>query len=317
MGAGANVNSFFSIATLFIAIPSGVQVFNWIFTMFKGKIVFDSPMYWFMGFACTFMIGGMAGILLASPPADFQVHNSLFLVAHFHTMIVGVALFGIFGGTTYWFPKIMGFKLDDRLGKRAFWFWFTGYFVAFIPMYLLGFMGATRRLDHYEASTGWQPLFITCTIGFILIICGVATQVYQVIYSFKNRKKLKDTTGDPWNGRTLEWSTSSPPPFYNFAVLPKVGTRDPFWQMKKRGIKPPKHYEDILMFKNTGMGIYISAFAFVLGFAIVWQILWLAIIGLIGVIVCVIYRSVDDEIEHVLKAAAVKKYEAKSNARRF
>lgn len=212
MGAGANVNSFFGIVTMFIAIPSGVQVFVWILTMAKGKATYASPMYWFVGFLVTFTIGGMAGILLATPPADFQVHNSLFLVAHFHTMIIGVALFGIFAGTTYWFPKIMGFKLDERLGKMAFWFWLSGYFVSFIPLYLLGFMGAPRRLDHYDASTGWQPLYITSLIGFMLISAGIITQILQIWRSIKERKHNLDLTGDPWNGRTLEWATSSPPP---------------------------------------------------------------------------------------------------------
>lgn len=258
MGAGPSVNSFFGIVTMLIAIPAGVQVFNWILTMYKGKIHLASPMYWFIGFLILFMIGGMGGIFMASPPADFQVHNSLFLVAHFHTMIVGVALFGIFAGITFWFPKIFGFKLNERLDKRAFWFWLVGFFVAFTPLYLLGFMGAPRRIDHYEASTGWQPLFITSMIGFVLITCGVFTQVYLLIESIKNRKKYRDKTGDPWNGRTLEWASHSPPPFYNFAVVPPVNSHEVFWDLKKRGWKPDNKYEDIECFKNTGMGIYIS-----------------------------------------------------------
>lgn len=309
MGAGADVNSFFGIVTMLIAIPAGVQVFNWILTMFKGRIIFDSPMYWFVGFLITFTIGGMAGVLLAAPPADFQIHNSLFLIAHFHTMIIGVALFGIFAGVTYWFPKIMGFRLDERLGKRAFWLWLIGFFVSFIPLYLLGFMGATRRLDHYADSTGWQPLFVTATLGFVIIMCGVFTQIQQLIVSFREKKRHLDKTGDPWNGRTLEWTTSSPPPFYNFAVIPTVTSRDEFWHMKKRKQRPSKRYEDIELPKNTGMGIYISGFAFLLGFALVWHILWLGILGFIGSIVCVILRSLDDHTEYVLTSAEVKKIE--------
>lgn len=310
MGAGADVNSFFGIVTLLIAIPSGVQVFNWILTMYKGKVIFASPMYWVMGFIVIFTIGGMAGLLQASPPADFQVHNSLFLIAHFHSMIIGVALFGIFAGINYWFPKIMGFRLNERLDKYAFWFWLIGFFVSFIPLYLLGFMGAPRRLDHYAASTGWQPLFITSTVGFVIISCGIITQIYQLIVSIKGRKQLRDTTGDPWNGRTLEWATSSPPPFYNFAVIPTVTSNDEFWNMKKRGLQPQRHYEDILLPKHTGMGIYISGFAFLVGFALVWEILWLIALGLIGVIACIIILSFDENMEYVLTAAEVEQIEA-------
>lgn len=313
MGAGPSVNSFFSIVTLIIAIPAGVQVFNWILTMVRGKLIFASPMLWFIGFLVTFTIGGMAGLLLAAPPADFQIHNSLFLVAHFHTMIVGVALFGIFAGTTYWFPKIMGIKLNERLGKRAFWLWLVGYFVSFIPLFILGFMGATRRLDHYDVSTGWQGLFITSAIGFVIIMCGVITQIVQIVVSIKERKQHSDNLTDPWNGRTLEWATiSSPPPFYNFAVIPTVTSHEEFWEMKKRGPQPKKQYEDILIFKNTGMGIYISCFAFLIGFALVWHILFLFILGVIGVLACVISISFDENMEHVLTAAEVEKLESKT-----
>ncbi len=310
MGGGPYVNSFFSLMTLLIAIPSGVQVFNWTLTMLRGKITFASPMYWFMGFVCIFAIGGMAGLLLASPPADFQIHNSLFLVAHFHTMIVGVALFGIFAGITYWFPKIWGFMLDEKLGKLAFWFWFIGYFVSFIPLYLLGFLGATRRLDHYDASTGWQPLFITSTIGLGIISCGIALQVIQLAVSIKRRKE-NPASNDPWNGRTLEWSTTSPPPFYNFAVIPTVTSREEFWEQKQRGEKPQIRYEEFELPKNTGMGIYLSVFAFLFAFALVWQILWLAIVSLVCTIGCVIIRSFNTEHEeYKLSAEEVKKMES-------
>lgn len=309
MGAGADVNSFFGIATLLIAIPSGVQVFNWILTMYKGKITFAPPMYWFIGGITLFMIGGMTGIFMASPPADFQVHNSLFLVAHFHTMIVGVALFGFFAGATFWFPKIFGFKLDARLDRRAFWLWYIGYFVSFIPLYLLGFMGAPRRIDHYDSTTGWQPLYITALIGFIIICSGVAVQLYMLVKSIKERKSHLDNTGDPWNGRTLEWATHSPPPFYNFAVMPEITSREPFWDMKQQGGKPDTHYQDIECFKNTGMGIYISIFGFLAGFAIIWHIVWLVLVGLIGIIACIILLSFDDEFEYMLPAAEVAKIE--------
>ncbi|HEY4831238.1 MAG TPA: cbb3-type cytochrome c oxidase subunit I [Waddliaceae bacterium] len=312
MGAGADVNSFFGIVTMLIAIPSGVQVFNWILTMFKGKLIFASPMYWTIGFIIIFMLGGMTGVFMASPPADFQVHNSLFLIAHFHTMIIGVALFGVFAGLTYWFPKIVGFTLNERLGKRAFWLWLIGFFVSFTPLYLLGFMGATRRLDHYASSTGWQPLYITATVGFVIIVCGIITQIVQIIVSIKEKDQHLDITGDPWNGRTLEWSTSSPPPFYNFAMIPTITSREPFWDMKKQDHQPQKQYEDIELPKCTGMGIYISGFAFVVGFALVWHILWLAALGLAGLIACIIILSFNEDTEYMLSAAQVAQIETSS-----
>ncbi len=307
MGSGPVVNSFFGIMTMLIAIPTGVQIFNWIITMFKGKVTFASPMYWFMGFVVIFTLGGMAGLLMASPPADFQVHNSLFLVAHFHTMAIGGALFGIFAGITYWFPKIAGFTLNETLGKIAFWLWMIGFFVSFVPLYLLGLMGATRRLDRYDSSTGWQPLFVVAFVGFMIILLAMTVQIYQIIVSFKERKKHLDKTGDPWDGRTLEWSTSSPPPFYNFTVIPTVVGREAFWEMKQRDQKPKKQYEDIEMPRNTGMGIYLSGFAFLLGFAFVWYIYWLAVFSLVGIAACLIIRSMDEDTEYELTAEEVER----------
>lgn len=309
MGASPNINLFFGIVTMLIAVPSGVQVFNWILTMAKGRVIFASPMYWFLGFVALFMIGGMTGVFMASPPADFQVHNSLFLVAHFHTQVIGIAIFGAFAGLTYWFPKIFGFTLNERLGKRAFWLWLVGYFVSFVPLFLLGFMGAPRRIDHYASATHWQPLYITAFVGFCIITCGLLTQLYQLIVSIRERKDHLDTTGDPWNGRTLEWTTSSPPPFYNFAVIPTVRSRDEFWYMKQRGETPSKQYENIELPKNTGMGIYISGFAFLLAFAFVWHILWIGIVGLIGTIACLIIRSFDEHTENLLTAEQIARIE--------
>ena len=313
MGAGADVNTFFGIMTMFITIPTALQAFHWLRTMFRGRIDFKTPMYWFMGFASTFTFGGMAGILMSDPAADFQVHNSLFLVAHFHTMIVGGALFGIFAGITYWFPKVTGFKLNEKIGRYAFWCWLVGFFASFVPLYILGFMGATRRLDHYDAITGWQPLFITAAIGVRIIGVGALLQVLQIVVSVKQRKQNLDKTGDPWNGRTLEWATSSPPPFYNFAILPKIIDRDAWWEIKQESNdqrqKTKDQYEDIELPKNTAMGIYVSAFCFVFGFAMVWHMIIPAIISLVGAIVCVILRTFDEHTEYVLTAAEVKELE--------
>jgi cytochrome o ubiquinol oxidase subunit 1 len=308
MGASADVNSFFGLMTMLIAIPTSVLVFNWIATMYKGRIRFDTPMLWFLGFVAIFAAGGITGVMLAVPPADFQLHNSLFLVAHFHSTVIGGVLFGIFSAITYWFPKITGIKLNERIGRSAFWCWIVGFCMSFIPMYVLGFMGATRRLDHYDSSTGWQPLFVLMLMGGIVIAIGVALQLAQILASFIQKKHLIDTTGDPWDGRTLEWATTSPPPFYNFTVIPEVTTRDAFLEMKQHGTPKPV-YEDIHMPKNTAAGIYIAIFAFLVGFAFVWEIVWLAVVSIIGIIVVFIVRGFDEHSEYTLTAAEVQKIE--------
>lgn len=311
MGAGADVNAFFGIMTAIIAIPTGIIVFNLIMTMYRGKITFASPMLWLMGFISTFTFGGMAGVMMSVPPIDFQVHNSLFLVAHFHTMAIGGALFGIFAGFSFWFSKMSGFKLNERFGKAAFWCWIIGFFVSFTPIYILGLMGATRRLDQYDPTIGWQSLFMISALGLVIISSGALLQVLQIVVSFIKRHENRDVTGDAWNGRTLEWETSSPPPFYNFAIIPKAEMRDAFWDFKMRNISHPRNYEDIHMPKNTAMGIYLSAFVFLAGFAIVWHIVWLAAVGIVGAIVCVILRAMDEETEYKIPASEVIRLENK------
>lgn len=309
MGAGANVNAFFGIMTMIIAIPTGVKVFNWLFTMFRGKVRFTSPMIWFLGFVATFTLGGMTGVMLAIPAIDFQVHNSLFLVAHFHNMVIGGVVFGYMAGLTYWFPKIFGFKLHEKLGKYAAYCWIVGFFVAFVPLYILGFMGATRRLDHYDASLGWQGLFIVAGIGVCIIGLGVLLQVVQFVVSIRQRNDNRDETGDPWNGRTLEWATPSPAPFYNFATVPKVEQRDAFWHAKfyKKNHEQSPTYSAFSLPKNSPYGLMIAISAFVCGFGIVWHIWWLAGLGLLGAISCFVIRSLDEEPEYTISAARIKK----------
>jgi cytochrome o ubiquinol oxidase subunit 1 len=312
MGAGANVNAFFGIMTMLIAVPTGVKIFNWLFTMFRGRIWFASPMLWFIGFVVIFTIGGVAGVLMAEPAIDFQVHNSLFLVAHFHMMIVGGVVFGFLAGITYWFPKIFAFTLNEKLGKLAFWGWFIGFVLAFTPLYVLGLMGATRRMDHYDASLGWQQLFIVAGIGVLVLIIGIGFQILQLIVSVLTRQNHRDLNGDPWNGRTLEWSTTSPAPIYNFAVIPKVSSKDAFWEMKHASTEKikPVIYEDIHLPKNTPFGMIIAGFAFIAGFSVVWHIWWLAIIGFIGIVTSIIIRSTNEHTEYVIPAAKVKEMEA-------
>jgi len=291
MGAGADVNAFFGIMTMIIAIPTGVKIFNWLFTMYGGRIHFALPLYWALGFMVTFVIGGMSGVLLAIPPVDFNLHNSLFLVAHFHNVIIGGVLFGAFAGYNYWFPKAFGFKLNERLGKAAFWCWFVGFYLAFMPLYLLGLMGATRRMQHYDDPT-WQPLMIIALWGAGLILLGIVFIVLQLVVSIRNRDQTLDETGDPWNGRTLEWSTVSPPPAWNYAVLPKVTSLDAFWKTKQDGDNRDRSepVEAIDVPQNTMIGITLSFFAVILGFAMIWHIWWMAIVGGLGfVVACLVY----------------------------
>lgn len=308
MGASANVNAFFGFMTMIIAIPTSVLVFNWIATLYKGHIRLKTPMLWFLGFVAVFTVGGITGVMLAVPPLDFQFHNSLFLIAHFHTTVIGGVLFGIFAALAYWWPKIAGFRLNERLGRYAFWCWFIGFFLAFGPLYILGFMGATRRLDHYEASTGFQPFYIVALIGGIVIMAGVALQLVQIIASFIQRKELADVTGDPWDGRTLEWSTPPVPPMYNFTVIPTVTTVDAFWETKN--LQAPKVvYQDIHMPKNTASGIYISIWAFFVGFGFVWHLYWMVAISIVGIIICVIRRTFDEHTEYSIPAKEVEEME--------
>lgn len=311
MGASPNVNAFFGIMTMLIAIPTGVKVFNWLFTKFRGRVHFTTPMLWFFAFVLNFSVGGMTGILLSAPPVDYEVHNSLFLIAHFHGMVVGSMLFGFFSGFSYWFPKITGFRLNEKLGTYAFWCWFIGFLLAFMPLYMLGFMGATRRLDHYEASTGWHPLFVIAGIGAIIIMFGIMFQILELVVSFKERKANLDTTGDPWNGRTLEWATSSPPPIYNFAIIPVVDQIDPFWATKERNRiqKDEPEYKDIAIPKNNPLALYIGGFSLIFGFAMTWYIFWLAIVALIGILVCMIIRLSGDDPHVIITAAEVREIE--------
>ncbi|WGL97768.1 cytochrome o ubiquinol oxidase subunit I [Arsenophonus sp. aPb] len=310
MGSGANVNAFFGIATMIIAIPTGVKIFNWLFTMYHGRIEFKTPMLWTIGFIITFSIGGMTGVLLAVPGANFVLHNSLFLIAHFHNVIIGGVVFGCFAGMTYWFPKAFGFTLNEKWGVRAFWFWISGFFIAFMPLYILGFMGMTRRLSQ-NIDPQYHPMLMVASLGAALIAIGIFCQVIQIIVSIRDRHKNRDITGDPWGGRTLEWSTSSPAPFYNFAKEPQIDTRDAWWDMKEKGIayKQPTKYEPIHMPQNTAAGVIISAFCLMFGFAMVWHIWWLAIIGFAGIIATWIGKSFDDNVDYYVPVKEIERIE--------
>jgi len=311
MGSGANVNAFFGISTMIISIPTGVKIFNWLFTMYRGRVRFEPPVLWAVGFLITFTVGGMTGVLTAVPGADFVLHNSLFLIAHFHNVIIGGVVFGVMAGLNYWFPKSFGFKLDARLGKVSFWCWLIGYWLAFTPLYILGLMGATRRMNHFSGHPEYQPYLIVAMIGALIIFAGILATIAQIALSVYNRKKLADVTGDPWDGRTLEWQTSSPPAFYNFARTPHVYGRDAFWDTKQAGLPsaPEPAYAEIHMPRNTGTGVILSAFAAVLGFALIWHIWWLAILAFAGAIVTAIGHSFNENRDYYVKSDVVARTE--------
>ncbi|AYM63705.1 cytochrome o ubiquinol oxidase subunit I [Agrobacterium fabrum] len=310
MGSGANVNAFFGITTMIISIPTGAKIFNWLFTMYKGRIKFDVPMLWTIGFMITFVIGGMTGVLLAVPPADFVLHNSLFLIAHFHNTIIGGVVFGVLAGIVYWFPKAFGYRLDPFWGKLSFWFWFIGFYFAFMPLYILGLMGITRRISQFEDNS-LQIWFVIAAFGAFLIALGIASFIIQLIVSFLKRDQLRDVTGDPYNARTLEWSTSSPPPQYNFAFTPVIHDVDAWHDMKKRGYSRPREgFIPIHMPKNTGAGVIISAISVVLGFALVWHIWWLAALSFIGVIAVSIAHTFNYNRDYYIPASDVSTVEA-------
>ena len=282
MGAGADVNAVFGIASMIIAIPTGVKLFNWLFTLYRGRVRFEVPVLWTIGFMVTFAIGGMTGVLQAVPPADFVLHNSLFLVAHFHNVIIGAVLFGAMAGYYYWFPKAFGFTLHRGLGVVSFWCWLVGFYLAFFPLYAVGLLGMTRRMQHY-ADLSWQPYMIVAEVGALVIFCGILATIAQLVISIRTRDYRRDLTGDPWDGRTLEWSIASPPPAYNFALLPTVDSLDAFWVMKQRAAaNPPERYPAIEVPRNSANGFLTAFFAVLSGFALIWHIWWLAILGLAG-----------------------------------
>ena len=313
MGSGASVNSFFGITTMIISIPTGAKIFNWLFTMYRGRIRFELPMMWLLAFMITFVIGGMTGVMLAVPPADFVLHNSLFLIAHFHNVIIGGVVFGVFAGIAYWFPKAFGFKLEPFWGHLSFWFWVIGFYVAFMPLYILGLMGVTRRLSRFE-DPSLQIWFVIAAIGAVLIALGIACFLIQIGVSILRREQLRDVTGDPWDGRTLEWSTSSPPPAYNFAFTPIVHDLDAYADMKRRGYERPLGgFRPIHMPRNTGAGVIIAGLATICGFALIWYIWWLAALSFVGVLAAVIIHTFNyDRDFHIPAETVVREEETRT-----
>jgi cytochrome o ubiquinol oxidase subunit 1 len=320
MGAGADVNAIFGIATMIIAVPTGVKVFNWLFTMYGGRVRFHTPLLWSIGFMVTFIIGGMTGVLMAVPPVAFVLHNSLFLVAHFHNVIIGGVLFGAFAGYTYWFPKAFGFRLHEGYGRAAFWCWLVGFYVAFMPLYVLGLLGMTRRMQHYDVPE-WRPWLIVAACGAGLIMCGIALQIVQLVVSIRQRERLRDETGDPWDGRSLEWATASPPPAFNFAFLPEVSGEDAWWDFKHRanGQNTPDEtprYRDIEIPRNSATGFVCAFFATMMGFALIWHIWWMVVAGAIGALATFVVFAWRDHDEDVIPAREVARIDRGNRARR-
>jgi cytochrome o ubiquinol oxidase subunit 1 len=321
MGAGADVNGFFGIMTMIIAVPTGVKVFNWLFTMYGGRVRFSVPVLWSLAFMMTFVIGGMTGVLLAEPAADFELHNSMFLVAHFHNVVIGGVLFGAFAGYTYWFPKAFGFTLDERWGKAAFWCWVVGFYVTFMPLYLLGLEGMTRRLQHTD-NPAWNPWLMVAALGVVINVVGVVCLAVQLVVSIRTRDRRRDLTGDPWNARNLEWSTTSPPPPYNFAVLPDVEGEDAYWSMKQKAKEQaaPEHkapdYQAIEMPRNSPTGFIAAFFAVVTGFSMIWHIWWIMILGVIGAFVTFLVFAWRKEDEYEISADELARMERDHSRRR-
>ena len=309
MGAGPDVNAIFGIASMIIAVPTGVKIYNWLFTMYGGRVRFATPMIWSIGFMVTFIIGGLTGVLVAVPPADFLLHNSLFQVAHFHNVIIGGVLFGAFAGYTYWFPKAFGFRLHEGLGKFAFWFWLVGFYVAFMPLYAVGFLGMTRRMQHYDVAE-WRPWLIVAGGGAVLILIGIIFQIMQLVVSIRHREELRDRTGDPWDGRSLEWATASPPPAFNFAIMPDVSGGDAYWAMKQRARQQglpynEPTYRDVEMPRNSPTGFMSAFFATVMGFALIWHIWWMVAAGFVGAFATFVAFAWRDHDEYIIPAAEV------------
>jgi cytochrome o ubiquinol oxidase subunit I len=319
MGAGADVNAVFGIASMIIAVPTGVKIYNWLFTMYGGRIVYATPLMWSMGFMVTFIVGGLTGVLLAVPPADFMLHNSLFLVAHFHNVIIGGVLFGAFAGYTYWFPKAMGFRLHEGLGKAAFWCWFIGFYLAFVPLYVVGLMGMTRRMQHYDVAA-WYPWLLVAGGGALVILAGIVLQIVQLVVSIRDREQLRDLTGDPWNGRSLEWAVASPPPAFNFAVLPQIEGADAYWEVKQRALQGELSnepvYEEIELPRNSPTGFICAFFATIMGFSLIWHIWWLVIVGFIGAFATFVVFAWRDRTEYRIPAEEVARIDRVNRAAR-
>jgi len=310
MGQGALANSFFSITTMAIAVPTGVKIFNWLFTLWKGKIEFTTPMLYALHFIPLFTLGGVTGVMLAMSAADYQYHNTMFLVAHFHNVIIPGVVYAMLAGLTYYWPKMFGFMLNERIGKWTVWLMSIGFVLAFIPMYITGLDGQARRMYTYSESTGFAPLNMVAFIGAGIMAISFALLVYNVYYSV--RYSPRNIGNDPWNARTLEWATHTPVPEYNFAITPQVKSTEAFWDAKKNGHEIFKgKIEKIHMPNNSGLPFIMSCIFFVFGFSMIFSIWPLVIISLLGILGCLVYRSFEKDHGHYIPVEEIEETETK------
>ncbi|MET1176869.1 cytochrome aa3 quinol oxidase subunit I [Peribacillus simplex] len=310
MGHGAMVNGIFSVTTMAIAVPTGVKIFNWLFTLWKGKIVFTVPMLYSLAFIPIFTLGGVTGVMLAMASADYQYHNTMFLVAHFHYVLIPGTVFAVLAGFTYWWPKMFGFMLSEKIGKWSFWFITIGFNVTFFPMFITGLDGQARRMYTYSESTGYGPLNMLSFVGAIGLAIGFALIVYNIYWS--TRYASRNISNDPWDARSLEWATHTPIPEYNFAIVPTVDSTEAFWDSKKKGFKLfGGKVEKIHMPNNSGVPFIMSCIFFVWGFALVFSMWIIAIIATIGIFACMIHRSFEKDHGRYISVEEIEETENK------
>ncbi|AOH53172.1 cytochrome aa3 quinol oxidase subunit I [Peribacillus muralis] len=310
MGHGAMVNGIFSITTMAIAVPTGIKIFNWLFTLWRGKIEFTVPMLYSLAFIPIFTIGGVTGVMLAMASADYQYHNTMFLVAHFHYVLIPGTVFAVLAGFTYWWPKIFNFQLSERIGKWAFWFIVVGFNVTFFPMFITGLDGQARRMYTYSEATGYGPLNLLSFVGALGLLIGFAFLVYNIYWS--TRYAPRNITSDPWNARSLEWATHSPVPEYNFAIVPEVDSSQAFWDSKNNGPALFKgKYKEIHMPNNSGVPFVLGIIFFVWGFAMVFSMWIFAIISTLGIFACMAHRSFEKDHGHHISVEEIEETEKK------
>ena len=315
MGQSANINAVFGIATMTIGVPTGVKIYDWIWTMFRGEVRFTVPMLYSLAFMMTFVIGGFTGIILAIPPLDYVFHNTLFLVAHFHNMLIPGLLYGMLAGYTYWFPKAFGFRLNERWGRIAFVYWVAGFYLAFMPLYVLGASGMARRTSQiFEPD--FRPWLYIAGVGALVLLAGLAALFVQLFVSICQREATRVFAGDPWDGRGLEWSTSAPPPEYNFAVIPQVDGRDPFYDGKRKGgyYRIRDQYDAIRTPRESMSGLAIGIALTAACFGLVWHMWWLASLALLTAVLALVIRSFVRDTHRIISSEEVTATERRWHA---